>query len=149
MTPSGKIMHNTKLLFLQPIAARYGDLEICQLIIGQTHNVNPADMQSVTPLHYAAYYGHSNVYSYILENIEPRTFKNGKITYNSLDPYDSLCEWTPLHLADRNGHYNEIYQIFQKFQKTRKGQSKKPSGELNNTRADVLEELEILNVSLQ
>ena len=148
MTPSGKIMHNTKLLFLQPTAARYGDLEICQLIIGQTHNANPADMQSITPLHYAAYYGHSNVYSCILENIEPRTFKNGKITYNSLDPYDSLCEWTPLHLADSNGYYNEIYQIFQKFQESYKDQSEKTFKELNNSEADLLEELEILNVSL-
>ena len=56
-------------------------------------NINPTDLQGYTPLHFAAQFGHLNVYqliSYELGNKNP----GGATIWN----------YTPLHMAAENGH---------------------------------------------
>ena len=109
-------------MFLLPTAASHGYLEICQLIIGQTHNKNPKDENETTPLHYAAYHGHSEVYRFILQSIEQQYDRHGNNTRNPQDSWG----FTPLKLARRNGKYDQIFEIFQNSKRTDTAQSGNP-----------------------
>ena len=81
----------TPLDLVQP-ASSYEQQEIVKLFIGKHFyltNRNPSDKNGKTPLHYAAQYGHTDLFRFIFDRA---TEKN---------PFD--CNWTtPLHLAAVN-----------------------------------------------
>merc|ERR1719391_1730579 len=66
-------------------------LEICQLILDNVEDKNPADNYRITPLHEAARGGHLSVFKLLLEHSPEKNPKNsGGVT--------------PFHFAAREGH---------------------------------------------
>ena len=87
--------HNCKNTPLH-IAATYGNLELCKLIIFH-HKDNSKNIDGNTPLLMAAANGHLEVCKYIIEKFEDKNPANNKGD-------------TPLHFAARNNHL-EICKI--------------------------------------
>merc|ERR1712079_821915 len=50
------------------MAAENGHFDICQLIINNIADKNPADVNGFTPLHLAAQNGHSEIYGLMVQN---------------------------------------------------------------------------------
>ena len=84
-------------------ASRDGQLEICQLIIENTEDIN-APKSSIlhfmcTPLHVAAAHGHFEVYECIMSKFKD---KNPSLDYFSLDGRSD--QMNALDMARKNGH---------------------------------------------
>jgi ankyrin repeat protein len=80
------------------LAAQYGRLDICKLILRNVVEKTPRNINGDTPLHYVANYGCLNVCKLIIENIDEKNPGN-------------LNGYTPLHLAAIGGHLNECKLI--------------------------------------
>lgn len=91
------------------LAAQKGQLAVCQLMVQELLDKNPAATKSgVTPLHYAAEYGHVEVCKLILENV---------VNKNPTDtPYKIplSAPSTPLSRAKENGK-SEVCQLFHEY----------------------------------
>ena len=72
-----------------------GKLNICQLILDNVQEKNPADNAGITPLHKAAEEGYLDIVKLIIENIQEK------------NPSD-LDGNTPLHHAAAMGWYSEV-----------------------------------------
>ena len=82
------------------LGADKGDLTLCEMIIKNVENKNPAGKDSAkgtTPLHCAAIHGHVKVCEFILRHVEE---KNPKMT----------CGTTPLHYAASTGK-SEVWAL--------------------------------------
>ena len=86
--------HDVQILFddsytLLHAAARYGDLELCKLLIENSKDKNCADRYGWTPLHYAAINGHVAIYELFSE------YFGDNHHFNNV--------WTLGHFAAKNG----------------------------------------------
>ena len=107
---SGERMYGEETPF--HLAAQQGQLAVCQLMVQELSDKNPAATTSrVTPLHYAAQYGHVDICKLILENVVDK------------DPTDIGCfpyktppndRSTPLSRAKAHGK-SEVCQLFHEY----------------------------------
>ena len=79
------------------LAAKYGNLEVYELISKELDEKNPSDRHRNTPLHYASSYGNYEICKFITKNTQ------------NLEQLDILGK-TPLQLAEKRG-YNEISKL--------------------------------------
>ena len=111
-------------------AAMFGNLEICQKIIGNIKDAHLKNEDEKTPLHFAAENSHSEVCKLILERVSDKNPKDCEgitplhavaVTGND-ELYDDIANqfflldlnvnpkdnygWTPLHSAAKEGHFN-------------------------------------------
>ena len=108
-TPLNKSTGTTQL----HIAAEYGFLEICEIIVENTEEKNsknnrcvtnnPKNNWGVTPLHRAAENGHLEVCKLIVKNIHCVQKERCK-KYECLKNPKNIYKLTPLHMAAINGH---------------------------------------------
>ena len=82
------------------LAARFGHLEICKLILEEVEERSPREnLEGLTPLHNAAWHGHLEVYKLIANNVQDKI------------PVDNHGR-TPFQMAARNGHFAVCKFIF-------------------------------------
>ena len=67
---------------------------LCYFDLPISNEINPERKNGMTPLHFAASYGHYDICKFIIEKI------------NVKNPRDSTDGTTPLHMAAGNGHTN-------------------------------------------
>ena len=96
-------------------AVTYGKFDICQFIVDNVQDKNPADEIGLTPLHLAAKKGHLSICQLILENVEK---KDPRTKYN--DGYGR----TPYDFAKSNDH-SEICQLIKNFKGNRRSKRRK------------------------
>jgi len=88
-------------------AVEDNNVDICQRIIEEVEDKNPAGEYGQTPLHEAAKRGHFDIFRLIMENVQdknPGSFDGG-----------STCS-TPLHWAAQEGHFEICRLIMQNVQ---------------------------------
>ena len=83
------------------LAARYGYLNVCRLIIEKVEDKNPADSNGWTPLHWAAMTGQLDVCRLIINNVDNKHPVNNNRN-------------TPKNLADLRGHI-AVSQLFEPY----------------------------------
>jgi uncharacterized coiled-coil protein SlyX len=93
------------------LAAKYGIMEVYELISKELDDKNPSDRYRSTPLHYAATYGNYKICKFITQNTQ------------NLESLDILGK-TPLQLAEKRG-YNEISKLLKTSVEEQKEVSRK------------------------
>ena len=84
------------------LAAKFGHLALCELIIPEVTNKNPESKNEAhdgfTPLHFAAQMGHVSICELIIKkHLKVLNYKNHPNPTNDRG-------WTPLHVAAENGN---------------------------------------------
>ena len=76
------------------IAAKYGRVEIFNLIVQKTENKNPPDVNKVTPMHLATSRGHTEICRILLEKIDVSDLNPATMSGLEIRPnFGKLNKW--------------------------------------------------------